>query len=113
MKNSNRLFLLLALLSLLLVSSCREDDAALSGTLMINLGFRNFPDGIISYALFTESSYLSDKYLPLKTGTIAPVGSIRFSDLLPGTYVFVVYTANQLPFAGQVVAGKETTLTAG
>jgi hypothetical protein len=113
MKNPNLLFPLLAMLSLLVVSACREDDVPLSGSLTVNLGLRSFPDGLVSYALFTESSYLSDKFLPLKTGTSAPVGSLRFNDLLPGTYVFVVYTANALPFTGQVVAGKETKITAG
>lgn len=92
----------------ILFSSC-EDPVPLTGTLQISINIDSL-DPSTPYALFTEATYLSGQYLPLRQGLVANQEIIEFKELLPGTYVFVLYSTNELSFTGQVVSGKQSQL---
>lgn len=90
--------------------SCKEEEIAPTGNLIVkvNLGLTSET----TYALFTEASYLSSEYLPLKQGSVFQNTTLSFPDLLPGTYVFEIYPGNALRYPGQVIAGKDVTIEA-
>lgn len=81
----------------------------MTGTLRVSINITSLAPGT-AYALFTEAIYLSGQYLPLRQGSVANQQVIEFKELLPGTYVFVLYATNELSFTGQVVAGKQSQL---
>ncbi len=109
-----RSLLFIILFSAVLVS-CSEDETPLTGDLIVEIDLPGITN-TTSYALFTEAAYLGSGNLPLHNGELINASNgnanLSITGLLPGNYVFAIYTNNPAYFATQVVAGKATTLQA-
>ncbi|MBL7855586.1 MAG: hypothetical protein JNL17_14380 [Cyclobacteriaceae bacterium] len=91
--------------------ACSDEEIVTTGDLTVRVNLPGLPTGT-PYVLQTEAAYLSGEPIYLKQGTLSSNAVVSFSRLLPGNYVFVIYSANTLTFVTQVIPGDNAVLEA-
>lgn len=101
----------LVILFVLALAACSDEEIEATGDLVVRVNLPGLSNGA-TYVLQTEAAYLSGEPLYIKQGTINANSVVTFSRLLPGTYVFVVFAPNSLPFVAQVIPAEVVAIDA-